>query len=289
MKHSGIKLVLFAAVAVMMLFSSCKRDDTMAPYITLEGDNPLYVTLEEMYDPENPGAMAQDNVDHDINTIQVTHDVETKDGLPNQKGHAKKTGTYTATYTAADEAGNSSSQARSVKVVNSVDKFMGEYLVDRDGNDIQIGQDYVDMKATLRSDNQANWMFRLPKLSGKTGLRVDAYVSKKEDGTPGTTDQPHSYVVSIIEAELAINPDTSIGETDTVFYRIYGITAPGDVTKQISYLDTLKENENEPKYKFVIKYGIEKKWPYFPVTNPQQVNFTNQREDDVTEIYDFKY
>ncbi len=78
--------------------------DTVAPVITLLGDNPLRVALGESF--IDPGATATDDQDGDISArIEVTGDVDTQ-----------TEGTYTVTYTVSDAAGNTANETREVLV-----------------------------------------------------------------------------------------------------------------------------------------------------------------------------
>lgn len=78
--------------------------DTVAPTITLLGDNPMRVALGEAF--VDPGATAKDDQDGDITAnIQATDDVDTQ-----------TEGTYTVTYTVSDAAGNTATETREVIV-----------------------------------------------------------------------------------------------------------------------------------------------------------------------------
>lgn len=81
--------------------------DGEKPALTLNGDNPLTVEYGSTF--HDPGAKATDNVDGDLtNQIQVTGEVDTH-----------KLGTYTLTYTVSDNAGNTATAERTVKVVDT--------------------------------------------------------------------------------------------------------------------------------------------------------------------------
>src|SRR5699024_582584 len=69
-------------------------EDTVAPEITLNGDNPMELEVGETYD--EPGATAEDDVDGDVSdAIEVTGDVDTS-----------TVGEYEVVYTVSDEDGN---------------------------------------------------------------------------------------------------------------------------------------------------------------------------------------
>src|SRR5699024_12642599 len=81
-------------------------EDTVAPEITLNGDNPMELEDGETYD--EPGATAEDDVDGDVSdAIEVTGDVDTS-----------TLRYYELVYTVSDEVGI---EATATRVVNVVD------------------------------------------------------------------------------------------------------------------------------------------------------------------------
>ena len=94
--------------------------DTVAPVITLLGDNPMIVEQGETF--TDPGATVTDNVDTDL-TVTVTGEVD-----------VNTLGTYTLTYDATDSAGNvSESLSRSVEVV-----YSGQLVITPSGTDLLL-------------------------------------------------------------------------------------------------------------------------------------------------------
>ena len=78
--------------------------DSTPPEITLNGDNPLELNLNDTYN--EPGATATDARDGAINTIVIDEsDIDTS-----------QMGTYTVTYEATDAAGNTGMTTRTVNV-----------------------------------------------------------------------------------------------------------------------------------------------------------------------------
>lgn len=78
--------------------------DEVAPVITLNGENPMELEVGAVY--EEPRATAEDNVDGDLTeAIKITGEVNTS-----------VAGEYTVTYTVTDEAGNESTETRTVNV-----------------------------------------------------------------------------------------------------------------------------------------------------------------------------
>lgn len=83
--------------------------DSIPPVITLLGDNPMTIEINDPY--TEPGATAIDDVDGDISSkIVITGTVDNT-----------KVGTYTRTYNVSDNAGNkATSKERTVKVVEQI-------------------------------------------------------------------------------------------------------------------------------------------------------------------------
>jgi hypothetical protein len=100
------------------MFSSCKKDDTNAPIITLVGDSEITLDLQTPY--QELGATAIDDEDGEL-IVEISGDVDI-----NLKG------VYTITYTATDEAGNIAIEDRIVNIVNSADFLAGNYINAKD-------------------------------------------------------------------------------------------------------------------------------------------------------------
>lgn len=113
-----LKKIQFAALTVLtMVAFSCKKDDTVAPVITLNGDNPMVIAVGTSF--TDPGATATDDVDGDLTADIIA------DGTVN----ANAAGSYTITYSVSDAAGNSASAERRVDVVLDRDDYLGAYTV----------------------------------------------------------------------------------------------------------------------------------------------------------------
>lgn len=111
-------LVLGAIViAGASVFTSCKKDDTTAPELTLNGDAEISINLGDTYN--DAGATASDDRDKDIQSRVVS--TGTVDNT--------KCGTYVITYNVSDEAGNPATEVKRTVKVKS-DKLAGIYKVD---------------------------------------------------------------------------------------------------------------------------------------------------------------
>jgi hypothetical protein len=103
-----MKKILFVLLAGLTLaafisISSCKKDDTTAPLISITGDNPASVVLGTVY--SDAGATANDDEDGAV-SVSTSGTVD----------HTTA-GTYTITYTASDAAGNAATANRTVNVI----------------------------------------------------------------------------------------------------------------------------------------------------------------------------
>ncbi len=113
MKKKLINLFRVALIAMVSIVTGCKKPDTEAPVISLNGAASLTISLQGTYTELN--ATAADNKDGALTptvsgTVNVNH-----------------TGTYTITYRAVDAAGNIGTAARTVIVVNDAASMAGTY------------------------------------------------------------------------------------------------------------------------------------------------------------------
>ena len=136
--------------ALFLLFTACPSDSTGPSIYFLAKDG---VTIDKKGDTTillytkyvDPGCYVEDNASMN-DDIQVTSDLETV--LPIEKkiashiGEVKKTGDYTITYTAIDEAGNAGQRTKIITCKNVSDIYAGRYWTVRD--DI-VGQGSSDI------------------------------------------------------------------------------------------------------------------------------------------------
>lgn len=117
MKKQLIAVATIMFVGGTILMTSCKKDDTTAPTITLNGSATTYSSLNAAY--TDAGATADDDKDGDLtSSISVTGSVN-KD----------LAGTYTLKYTVSDAAGNEGTVSRTVIVRNDAYAFAASYSV----------------------------------------------------------------------------------------------------------------------------------------------------------------
>ena len=113
MKKNILNLTAIVLISAASVLTGCKKDDTTAPVVTLNGAASQTVSLQGTYTEMN--ATANDDVDGTI--------TPTTSGTVN----VNQTGVYTITYTATDKAGNVGTATRTVTVVNDLDAMTGTY------------------------------------------------------------------------------------------------------------------------------------------------------------------
>jgi hypothetical protein len=152
MKKQLIAIASVAMIAGVVSFSSCKKDDTTAPSITVTGGNTQSQSLPATAGQGTytyPVVTATDDVDGDL-TSSVTY-TGTVD--PNTKG------SYTLTYTVSDAAGNTATQEVTVTIVNDAEYLVGTYAVKDSmyNPSIAVGT-YTDMITSDGSTNGKIWV-----------------------------------------------------------------------------------------------------------------------------------
>jgi len=123
-----MKKQMYAVMAVVftagtVFFTSCKKEDTTAPVITITGGNTMTQSLPATAGGGSftaPGATATDDEDGDV-TGSIT--VDASGVNPDVKG------TYNVTYTVTDAAGNTGSAVLAVTIVNDAEYLSGTYTV----------------------------------------------------------------------------------------------------------------------------------------------------------------
>jgi len=116
-----MKKFLLSITALVMFFSatvltSCSKDDTDAPVITLSGEKAVQILKGNTY--VDAGATANDVTDGDL-TASITTNISATN--PN----VNVAGVYTITYTVTDADGNTATETRTVTVLD----MAGTYTV----------------------------------------------------------------------------------------------------------------------------------------------------------------
>lgn len=119
MKKHLLTIASVAMIAGVVSFSSCKKDDTSAPTISIPGGNTQQISLNSTWN--TPAATASDDVDGDVSgTVTIGGDAVDEDIA----------GVYIITYTVSDAAGNTATETLEVTVANDADFLAGTYQAD---------------------------------------------------------------------------------------------------------------------------------------------------------------
>ena len=176
-KFNILSKTILAAVfisAIALTYTGCKSDDdTTAPVITLIGNNPLEWVLNIPW--VDPGATAVDDEDGSVNvSISGTPDVDMK-------------GSYSVTYSATDNSGNTSTATRTVNVVNSADFLAGNYI---NATDSCVSTPISTFDATVLPSNTVNGQFTISNFGAfGNAVIVTLMYNSATDKITGNTPQ----------------------------------------------------------------------------------------------------
>jgi hypothetical protein len=122
MKKQTIALAFAVLTGGILVFTGCsKTEDTTAPSINLTGGSTVQYSLPTTAGGAgtwtDPGFSATDDEDGTITaSVSVTNNV-----------NLNRKGSYTATYSVSDKAGNNTTVQRTINVVNDAENFAGTY------------------------------------------------------------------------------------------------------------------------------------------------------------------
>lgn len=220
-----MKKILLSIAALVIFFSatlitSCTKDDTDAPVITLLGTDPAVVTLGGTY--TDAGATADDAQDGDL-TSSIVSDYSATNPNVNLKG------TYTITYTVSDADGNTGTAKRTVNVVNALESMVGAYTAT--GTFDGAADSYAD---NITTSSTTNNRILFNKFCFYTNAIVYANISgsaitiPSQDVVCGTDNVSRRFT-----ANGAITSASSFSITGTV-----ALTSAPGVTLNYSYVFT---------------------------------------------------
>ena len=204
MNKSLNKYFVILLSAAMLFVSGCSKDeDTSGPVIVLIGDAVIVLELQEQY--LEPGATAEDDNDGSVPvSISGTVNINLK-------------GTYTITYTATDEAGNTSTATRTVQVINAADFLGGNYV---NAVDSCVSGVNSTFDATILTSNTVNGEFTISNF-GAFGAStvITCLYNPGTLGISGNTPQSLGGGATL----TSINAQSGVSSTSPVIFRItYG-------------------------------------------------------------------
>jgi len=204
-----MKKYIFTTAAIAMIagtvtFTSCKKEDTTAPVITVTGGNNQTHTLNAAW--VNPTATATDDEDGDISaSITVSGTVN-----PNLAGD------YTLTYTVSDAAGNTATTDVTVTVANAAANFSGNYNV----SDTVAGPLYFAYSQIVTPSTTTNGRIGFNKFADyQNNTAIYATISGTVVSLPSQTTGPigtNSHVHNFVGTGVTVSAtDFNISYTDT--------------------------------------------------------------------------
>lgn len=189
-------LLFFTA---LLCASSCKKDDTTLPVITLQGINPQVVIFGTPY--SEAGAVATDDIDGTL-TVSITGSVDTLSA-----------GEYTITYSCEDAAGNTASETRTV-IVDAGPFLAGDFQID---NFIGVAPD-ITYNDTITAPDTSNNIIYFKKFGGIEQAVVYATLTNTSIVIPSQT----IYCGTVAENKTFSGSGTF--SSDSVFTINYSVT-----------------------------------------------------------------
>jgi hypothetical protein len=201
MKASSLKSDITALIIIagcilvgVFTFSSCQDDtDDSAPEITLNGNTTEDLFLQSTW--TDPGAIAIDDKDGVVNvTVSGTFNVN-------------QTGIYYLNYVATDDAGNTATATRTVKVTNELTSsdWVGNYSCQKDsaGTTLYTYSDSLGFSQTL---NKNLVFMKFDNRSGADKL-FNIFIE------PSTAISPYNQIITAGSPAVAV---TYVGAGTTV-------------------------------------------------------------------------
>lgn len=122
---------------------------TSTPRITIIGDNPMRLTVGDIY--TEPGATATDSIDGTLQ-VRITGNVNTS-----------QAGTYRVTYTATNSSGRTARATRTVYVSEAASDTTPPVITIQGNNpsEVMVGSIYTDAGATATDNNDGNLTYSI--------------------------------------------------------------------------------------------------------------------------------
>lgn len=235
-------------------------NDSILPVITLQGNNPFYMDRNSVY--EEPGYIAQDQVDLDTPSIDITSSVEITSNIDNSTE-----GEYEVLYSVTDGGGNTKRVTRTVIVqpggLIEVETYTGEvyFTVDTtNGIPIMISNTHIksNFDVAYRAENSGRSVVGIHRIwvekgTGSSGLIYASpvvylwvFYSHKEDNS-----EEISYESRKMNYDFQLNEWTYTSEFVSGTIRSTGLTVSDEV-------NLIRIYSNMPQVPMFSKYQARK-------------------------------
>jgi hypothetical protein len=205
-----------ALISAVISFSSCKKNDSTAPELTITGGNDQSQSLPSIANTGSftiPIATATDETDGDL-SAKVSYSGTVN---PNLKG------TYLITYSVSDNAGNITKQEVAINIVNDAEWLTGNFsAVDSVYNTSPVlsGLPFVttytgNPNEKISTDSYVNNKIWLSKFGNYTGANV--YLMVSGTGAGATIDIPQQTTLCGNPSALRTFSDDIQNPAGTVF------------------------------------------------------------------------
>ena len=235
-------------------------NDSILPVITLQGNNPFYMDRNSVY--EEPGYIAQDQVDLDAPSIDITSSVEITSNIDNST-----VGEYEVLYSVTDGGGNTKRVTRTVIVqpggLIEVETYTGEvyFTVDTtNGIPIMISNTHIksNFDVAYRAENSGRSVVGIHRIwvekgTGSSGLIYASpvvylwvFYSHKADNS-----EEISYESRKMNYDFQLNEWTYTSEFVSGIIRSTGLTVSDEV-------NLIRIYSNMPQVPMFSKYQARK-------------------------------
>ena len=197
-----------AALFTAVIISGCSKDeDTTGPVISLNGSETLKISLNSSV--SDPSATSTDDND---GTVAVTSDWSSSNPDQNKKG------SYTVTYTATDAAGNMTTKARTVNVVNDADFLVGSYANSKDSCASTMTSTGFATSPTVVTSTTTNRKFTISNFGAFGASAVVTCMIQTDSTITATSGQSLGGTATLTNV---ISPSMIVSATGPVFKITY--------------------------------------------------------------------
>jgi hypothetical protein len=212
---------------VLVVLPKVTPTDNTKPVITVLGSNPASVYLNHAY--SDAGAIAYDNIDGDVTSEIYTSNLVNVYAL----------GTYTVTYRVSDNAGNSATATRTVKVIAEPIQDTTKPVITMLGNSpvtIYVGDAYSDAGATAYDNFDGDITSRIHTTNNVNTNVVGTYSVTYSVSDNAGNSASVSRTVKVIAKPIPTNhapvitstPVNIVVEGHSYSYQVTAIDADGD-------------------------------------------------------------